>query len=132
MNENFMNGMTKAAEAKEKPDGHHVRRFLLGNPISSAIEAKKGKKSTAFGKAIGHKLVEELKGAGKGGLIGAGLGAGAGTISAIASKNPSNILHGAANGGVVGSLLGAGYGSLKGNHGAEASKIHAEHSKHKK
>jgi hypothetical protein len=121
--ENFWNGFVKAAE--EDPEGHHVRRFFLSNPISAAIEARKGKKLQAFGEAWGHGLVEGLKGMGIGGAAGAGLGA----LGALATKKAPG--QGALMGGLTGSQLGSIYGGIKGTHGAEASKIHGRYSKHR-
>jgi len=63
--------------AKEQ-DEHFVRRMFLGNPISSAISAKKGRKTEAYGEALGHALVETAKGTAIGAGSGAVLGLGAG------------------------------------------------------
>jgi hypothetical protein len=121
---------------KDDPEGHMVRRAILGNPISSAIEAKKGKKLESFGKAYKHHFVESLKGLGKGGLIGGAGGAVAGAAhGAIKGKDLKSALRGAGKGALIGGIGGADIGSIagsiKGQYGREASKIHGEHSKHK-
>jgi hypothetical protein len=120
--------------AKEDPEGHHLRRFLLGNPISSAIEARKGEKTKAFGHALAHGAVETAKGLGKGVAAGGAAGALGGLGAALIKKGPKgkNALLGAGLGAGAGSLAGTIYGSAKGQHGREASKIHGQYSKHKK
>lgn len=128
----FWNGFEKAAA--EDPQGHHVRRLLLGNPISAAIEAKDGKKMDAFGQAFKHHLLSSAAGIGVGGLGGAGLGAGAGAIASFAKDrkiDPQVVKTLAVLGGMGGSSVGGSIGSLIGSHGRKASKIHGMHSKHK-
>lgn len=122
--ENFWAGFVKAAE--ENPEGHHVRRFLLGNPISSAIEAEPGKKLKSFGSAVGHQTLTGLGGLAAGGAAGAGLGAGAGALLG------KNVGHTALLGALLGGQLGGLGGSFYGQHGAKASEIHGRHSKNKK
>jgi len=126
--------------AEDNPEGHHVRRALLGNPISAAIEAKPGHKMNQFGKAYGHAAVESAKGTGKGLLAGGALGALGGAAHGAATGHGGKgramgALRGAGFGGAVGGLGGASVGSLagaiKGNHGAEASRIHGEKSQNK-
>lgn len=124
---NFWIGFEKSAEAKEGPEGHQVRRFLLSNPVSSAIEAKKGKKMKAFGSATKHLVGQGLKGMG----IGGAAGAGAGLVASALSKGRLHPGAGAAIGALGGANLGGSVGVLKGNHDAEASRIHGEHSKNK-
>lgn len=121
-----------AKQAADAPEGHHVRRFLLGNPISSAIEAKPGSRMDAYGEASGHVLSESVKGGLKGGLWGAGLGGAGGLALALANKgDPKKALgYGAGLGGLAGLIGGDTYGALKGHHGAEASRIHGARSKH--
>ncbi len=114
------------------PEGHHLRRFLLGNPVSSAIEAKPGSRLDAYGEAQGHQTAETLKGGLRGGMLGAGLGAAGGLGLALLNKGqPAKALgYGAGIGAYAGGLAGATYGGIKGTHGAEASRIHAARSKH--
>jgi hypothetical protein len=122
-------------QAKSDPEGHQVRRALLGNPVSSAIEAKPGHKGEAFGKAFGHEAKEGLKGFGKGAVTGGAGGAIAGAVHGAAKGKGlrgaiSEAGKGALLGGAVGGHVGGIAGTLKGRHGAEASRIHGEHSKH--
>jgi hypothetical protein len=131
MNEHFFQGFVKAA-SKSNPEGHHIRRALLGNTISSAIEAKKGKKAEAAVDAYTHGINSTFKGMGRGASIGPGLGGLAGVGAAIAKKDPSLALHGLAHGAIAGAGLGTIAGAIKGNHGSEASKIHGQYSKDKK
>jgi hypothetical protein len=56
---------------------------ILGNPITAAMNAKKGKKLDAFGEAYGHGLIETVKGLGVGAGAGAAVGASAATGSMI-------------------------------------------------
>jgi hypothetical protein len=56
---------------------------ILGNPITAAMNAKKGKKLDAFGEAYGHGLIEAVKGLGVGAGAGAAVGASAATGSMI-------------------------------------------------
>jgi len=114
--------------AKEDPEGHHWRRAFLSNPVSSAIEAKKGKKLKAFGKAYGNTLKETGKGALAGGTGGAAVGA----LGALLSKGKIKPGLGAAMGGGLGAAGGSLAGSIKGEHGSKASLIHGEFSKNKK
>lgn len=124
--ENFWNGFEKQASAEEA-EKHHVRRFFLGNPISSAIEAKKGKKMESFGKAYVHKLVS----AGKGLSVGAASGALAGLAASALSKGRFHPGHAALLGAVIGGGLGGNVMAVKATHDTKASKIHGEHSKYK-
>lgn len=127
----FWNGFEKrAADAEERPEGHHIRRAILGTPISSAIEAKKGKKMQAYRHAYGHAVKENLKGLGVGAAGGAGAGLLASGISHLTGHNfpPGSS---AAAGAMIGGGLGGIVGAIKGSHGAEASKIHGMYSKHK-
>lgn len=125
--ENFWNGFIKAAG--ENPEGHHVRRFFLGNPVSAVIEAEKGKKLKAFGDALGHSLISMAGGASAGALGGAGLGAamalrkGRVPLSTVGNAMRQGASHGMAAGTIL--------GSLRGQHGREASEIHGRYSKHK-
>lgn len=106
--------------AKEGPEGHHIRRALLGNPTSAFIEAEKGKKMKAFGGAY----KENLKNVVKGGLGGAAIGAATGALK----SGKKGALTGAMIGGGVGSVGGSAYGQ----HGPKASEIHGRSSKEKK
>jgi len=129
----------KEKAAASNPEGHHLRRALLGNPLSSAIEAAPGKKLDAYGEAHGHAMAEGWKGLGKGALIGGGLGAAAGALSGFKHAPPgaglrNTIGHGLATGLLgagAGGVLGSAVGEVKGHHDAEASRIHGERSKHK-
>lgn len=113
--------------AKGDPEGHHVRRALLGNATSAAIEAEKGKKLKAFGAGIKHEVGQTLKGIAAGGLGGAALGAGAAALS----KGKIRPGQGAAVGGNTGMNVGSMIGSIKGRHGRKASEIHGRYSKHR-
>lgn len=112
---------------EEKPEGHHIRRALLGNATSSAIEAEKGKKLKAFGGALKHEVGQSLKGTAIGGAAGAALGAGIGALKGGKSGAGTGALLGLAGGSQVGNIAG----SIRGRHGEEASRLHGEHSKHK-
>ena len=120
--------LAKLAEAEGKEDTHGVRRFFLGNPVSAAIEAKKGKKLKAAGEALGHSVKETLKGGLKGGLGGAAVGA----LAGLASRGKFKARHGALAGGAIGGYGGMGYGGLKGHLGDKATEIHQKYSKDKK
>jgi len=123
--QHFWVGFAKAA--KENPEGHYIRRALLGNPLSSAIEAKGGEKVDSFRRAMIHGVDETLQGMG----VGAAMGAGLGMASSLASNRAS---HGEAAllGGSLGGALGGTVGLLYGRFSGEASRIHGEHSKYKK
>lgn len=125
--------LAKEKKAAAEPEGHHIRRALLGNPISSAIEARPGSRLDAAGEAYGHGLAEQLKGGLKGGVLGAGLGAAGGLAAGLINKAPLGraVGMGAGLGGGAGLLAGDIYGAFKGNHGAEASRIHGARSKHR-
>jgi len=113
--------------AAGNPEGHHIRREILGNPISSAIEAKKGKKLESAGKAWWHGAKEGLKGLGAGAAAGGAIGAGVGALKG----GRAGAAQGAVHGSVRGAQIGGAVGALKGRHDTEASRIHGEHSKHK-
>jgi len=127
-----------AGEAEDKDkDKHRLRRALLGNPISAAVEAKKGRKLDAFSNAVGHSGVESVRGAGVGGLAGAGVGALVGGVKgALKGGGRKGALRGAAagasSGGVIGGGSGGYLGALKGHFDSRADEIHSEYSKHKK
>jgi hypothetical protein len=124
-----------AKTAAENPEGHHLRRAVLGTPVSAAIEAESGSKAKAFGNTFYHGVSEQLKGLGNGAVGGGVLGGAAGAIhgglTGGASKALSHGLAGAGAGAALGGYGGAAYGALKGQHGAEASRLHGEHSKHR-
>ena len=113
--------------AKKEPGNHYVRRALLGNPISSAIEAEKGKKLKAFGSAAGHGLASTAKGM----VGGAGVGAGVGALASLASKGRVKARVGSALGAATGGGLGAIGGAYKGNFGSKGTEIHKRYSKDK-
>ena len=120
--------MQKMAKGKDDhPGGHHIRRALLGNPVSSAIEAEKGKKLRSFGGALKHELGQSLKGTAIGGGAGAALGAGIGALKGGKSGAKAGALAGGYLGGNIGSLAGV----MRGRHGAHASELHARYSKHR-
>jgi hypothetical protein len=125
----FWEGFEKAAAGN--PEGHHGRRFLLGNPISTAIEAEPGKKMQGFGEAFKHQTIQGLKGMGIGGVGGAGLGAAAGALASLAKSkriDPEAVKLLAALGAGGGSYLGGAIGSMVGQHGRKASEIHGRYS----
>ena len=122
----ILNTLTKYA--KEDPEGHHLRRYLLSNPISTAIESESGKKTKGFGEALGHNITEQLAGIGKGMTVGSGLGA----LGGIAKLHTGGVIPAMASGAILGAHIGGLYGFLKGQHGSEASRIHGKHSKHRK
>ena len=131
--------LQKLAEGQDAPDKHHVRRAFLGNPVSSAIEAKKGDKLKAFGGAYVNRLKEGVKGMAAGGAAGAALGTAAavakggkkGLSKGVGKALKKGLKGGGATGGVVGANVGGLAGDIKGNHGAKASELHAKHSKNK-
>lgn len=119
----FWAGFEKQAEQGrplKESEKHYVRRAFLGQPISSAIEARKGKKLRAFGEGALHSLKETGKGlgvgAGLGGLAGAGLGALKGRAGT-----------GAAIGALLGGYGGGAVGSFKGHFGRKASELHGKY-----
>jgi hypothetical protein len=120
-------GLEKGAS---DPQGHHIRRAILGNPVSSAIEAAPGSRLDAYGDAWGNAAKHTLGGALTGGAVGGGLGLLGGAGLAALTKDPraaaSLVPAGAALGAGVGGLIG----NVRGNHGAEASRIHGARSKH--
>lgn len=126
MNQNFVDGFYKESEEKKKE--HKLRRLIMGNHLSAAIEAKPGHKVEAFRKASIHAGKEALKGAGVGGVIGGLAGAGIGALKGgkDLAKNMGLLGFGAGAG------LGTNVGFIKGNIDSKASKIHSEYSKHKK
>lgn len=134
----------EAAAVEEQPEGHIIRRALLGNPISAAIEAEPGEKMRSFGEGYGHLVAQQLLGAGKGALIGGGagalLGGGLGLAGPFLPGRPVGKLEAALRtagtlgtlGGIGGAGVGSIYGNLKGHLGQEASEIHGRRSKHGK
>lgn len=129
-------GRLLAKLAAGDPEGHMVRRALLSTPISAAIEAKPGHKTESFGKTLGHGVVEQLKGMGKGiaggGALGAAAGAIHGGLTGGKERAISQGLKGLGMGAAGGAYAGSVAGGLKGAFGAEASRLHGEHSKHNK
>ena len=116
-------------------EGHHIRRELLGNSLSSAIEAKPGHKGEAFGKAYANDLKSRMKGLAVGGGGGAAVGGIGGAIHGAMKGGAKGALAGAGKGALIGGAIGGAggtaVGTFKGTHGDEASRIHGEHSKHK-
>lgn len=147
----------KVAKDSSEKSNHVVRRIMLGNPLSAAISAEKGKKGKAYREAWGHAAKGTLKGMATGAGAGAGLSlgaagaaAGAGAVKALAHNHggaKAKILAGltAAGKGIkrsrrsiahsttVGTGVGAGVGSLrggfKGTFGDKATEIHNKYSK---
>ena len=125
MNKNFVEGFEKVAK---KEENHQLRRALIGNPISSAIESKKGKKWESFKDAWKHQFVEGAKGLGIGAASGGAIGAMTKLhpkLRHIPTKNLAII------GAGVGSNVGATAGVIKGTHDSRATEIHNKHSKNK-
>lgn len=120
-----------AKEAADNPEGHHLRRALLGNPVSAAIEARPGERLNAYGEATGHQLAEGLKGGLKGGLIGGGAGLLGGAGLAVLNRNPAHLGSMLVPGAALGGGLGLMAGAIKGDHGREASRIHGARSSQK-
>lgn len=135
-------GRLLAKLAAENPEGHHLRRSLLGNPLSSAIEAKPGHKMESAGKAFKQEMSSSARGAGKGAIYGGSIGSAVGAAAGAALSGGGGLkrrlvgvgkgaLLGAGGGGLLGGAVGSDIGLHEGRHGAEASRIHGEHSKHK-
>ena len=133
----FRLAMAKLKLAAADPEGHMLRRALLGNPISSAMEAQQGQKGRAFSEALGHAQKEVLLNSALGGGLGAGVG-GIGTALGAAAAAPSGKrLLGAAKKAPLGALvglgggafIGSGIGTMRGHLGREASEIHGRYSK---
>lgn len=125
----------KTAEAS--PEGHKLRRALLGNPISAAIEAKPGQRMEAYGQANGNlkgkTLGDAARGLGIGALGGALAGGLAGGLSGPTGGLKNALIgagQGALLGGGAGGIAGLQVGQIRGHLGADASRIHGEHSKH--
>lgn len=108
------NFVEKTAASDE--DKRYLRRALLGNPISAAIEAPKGERLKRFGKAQGHSLAEAGKGA-LGGALGGGLVGAA--MGGKGSRGPGALL-----GAALGGMGGAAIGGVKGQFDEKATKIH--------
>lgn len=134
----------EAAVAKlagDESEKHYLRRALLGNPISAAIEAKKGQKGRAFNDAAGNVYGKTLHDSAVGTAGGAAAGA-LGGAARGAVKTPGGAkakalgaLAGAGKGALIGGALGSGGGAvsgmIRGHYGKDASKIHGERSKTK-
>lgn len=116
------------------PEGHHLRRALLGNAESAAIEAKPEHAFQAKNQAEGYASQQSWKGLANGGLAGGALGAVGGALAghrAGASVGRSGLL-GSAVGALGGAMLGGVAGGIKGNHDSTASKLHGQYSQYKK
>lgn len=128
-------GRLLAKIAGNTPEGHHIRRALLGPGNSAAIEAKPELAMQAKMHADGYANQQGWKGLTTGGLIGAGAGGAAGAAAGAHSGSLRNALvlglGGAALGGATGATLGGAVGSVKGTHDAAASAIHGLYSKNK-
>lgn len=129
----FFLGFEKSFEklAKDGSEGHHLRRALLGNPISAAIEAKRGHKVRAFREAAAEVARQTARGSLVGGLGGAGTAALLSLAKGKGKINKDLLTRMAARGGLLGGTVGGTYGVHKGNHGRKASEIHGKYSKHK-
>lgn len=140
-------GMSALLErCRELADGEskdRVGRFVLGTPIMGALNAPKGKRMAAFKKLKGHEAGETLKGAGKGGVVGAGAGALLAAAAAAKGKGKlmkrggqarkvvmgragNEALRGAAAGAVVGGGAGLVGGSVKGHMGKKADELYVK------
>lgn len=126
MNE-FWTGFEKQAEAKANPEGHQLRRFFMGLPLSAAIEAKRGLKRKAAWEGAKQEFKGGLKGTGLGGAVGT-LG---GALASLASKGKVSPRQGALAGGMAGSEVGGVIGLHHARHGAKGSEIHGRYSKNK-
>jgi len=116
-------------------DLHRLRRFMIGNPASAALEADKGKKTDAFADAFKHQLAETWKGrsvgaaggAATGGLLGWNMPAqhrGSGTKGQTAALIGTGL-------GLLGAGVGGLFGKLKGKLDEEADAIHQRYSSQK-
>jgi hypothetical protein len=121
MTKPFWRGFEKQAE--DDPSGHHVRRFVLGLPMSSALEAKGfGNKARVAITAGRHVASGSLKGGTVGGLGGGALGA---LLAAKHGVSPAMITAAAVVGATIGSQLGSSVGRLVAEQDDEASQIHS-------
>jgi len=120
--------MQKIAATDAAKDPHYLRRALLGNSISSAIEAPWGRKMEAMGQAAGHAQGETAVGAAGGAAAGGALGAlgGLGHAAFKGAPKGKGALAGAALGALGGGVLGSVAGSLHGNFGSRATQIHRD------
>ncbi len=144
----FWKGFEKRADDEVK--SRHLRRALLGNPISSAIEAKPGQRGAAFGDAYLHQLGQTAGGAAIGAGAGAATGGGIGAAHGTRHGDRVQTSHGRTSvtqpgraaarsvggrgalvGGAAGLLAGSLAGSLRGTHGQKATEIHKKRSKHR-
>lgn len=111
-----------------------VTAAFLGNPITSAISARKGKKLAAFKEAYGHQAVTGVLGGLGGAAVGAGLGALAST------KQGRKLLHGGKKfrggptlrqmvgaGALAGGAAGSVGGNLKGTFDKKAREIRTKY-----
>jgi hypothetical protein len=120
-------------KAASNPEGHYLRRALLGNSESAAIEAKPEHAFQAKNQAEGYANQQGWKGLTHGGLAGGLLGAVGGAVAgsrAGASSLGTGLLGGAA-GALGGATLGSLAGSVKGNLDSTASKLHGQYSQHR-
>jgi len=106
--------------SKMKEEDAPIKRTLLGNPISAALDAKKGKRIEAYTDALGHQWGQEGLGALKGLAGGAALG---GAYGALTGNFPAGLIQGAAAGGSAGRM----YGGYKGHMDEKATEIYRRH-----
>jgi len=120
-------------KAASNPEGHYLRRALLGNAESAAIEAKPEHAFQAKNQAESYIKQQGWKGFTGGGLAGGALGAAGGALAGLSSgASPVHAgLLGGAVGALGGSILGGAAGSVKGNLDSTASKLHGQHSQHR-
>jgi hypothetical protein len=118
----FTDGFAKTA--KEEKSNHYGRRYFLGNPIASAVHAKKGKKMLAYNEAAGHGLAETAKGGIAGGALGALAGA-----ARYARHGKAGLKHGGKAGALIGAGAGIIAGSAKGQLDHKATEIYHKHAK---
>lgn len=111
------------APAAAEQDPRYIRRALLGNTLSTAIEAQEGKKLRGAGEALAHSTKQELGGVGLGGAGGAGLGA----LASLASRGKIPLGAGAGLGAIGGSVVGGTAGAARGRLGQKATEIHGKY-----
>ena len=105
--------------------------LLIGNPLTSALNARKGKKWDAYKDAYGNQVGDTIAG----GLTGVAAGTGIGAVSSLHPKIGARFARSAAKrgiskagvgaiiGAVGGGYLGSGIGHLHGSFGARAREI---------
>lgn len=120
----------KITEFRDPRDtsNHTIRRLILGNTISTAIAAPKGKKWAAAGEAYGNSFTHSLKGLAIGAGAGALGGAALGLHPAAKGRAAGLVLGGALAGGAVGDAVG----TLRGELGEKGDEIHKRYQRMKR